>query len=231
MKYNYLRDVRLIKNSDLCRYDAKLAYNTDFSTNGDVDYWDLYNNIYLYGQWSGVLFGTAYDRECSIGRSIVFLPVPAEYYYTVQIMMKITSDDSTKVPTKGKLQWVTLNDTMWDSYKEYEFDLHTSDDQWHQYSLNMGPSQYWHGDINNLRIYPFTDGHYKDRFAIKYIRITSINHFVCGNRQCSYYSNYSHPCPGAGKSGNITAGVAKEYYTTYSGVSDELLINIDSDYS
>ena len=228
MKYNYLKDARLIKNSDLCRYDSNIAYSTDFSINGDVDGWGLYNNIYLYGQWGGVLFGTSYDNECYIGRPLVFVPVEAEHYYIVQIMMKITVKDSDKKPTKGRMRWVTLNDAIWDTNKEHTFDLYTGDDQWHQYYLNLGPSQYWQGDINNLRVYPFTDGRYQDKFAIKYIRVTSINSFICSNRQCSYYSNYSHPCPGAGKSGSITSGVEKEYYTTYSGVNDELLINIDN---
>ena len=56
MSYNFFRDARSISNSFLCRYDNVDGYATDLTKNGDVDGWDLYHNIYLYGSWEGKLF-------------------------------------------------------------------------------------------------------------------------------------------------------------------------------
>ena len=230
MSYNLLKNALSITNSDLCLYDSPHAYTTDFNINGNVDGWDVYNNIYLYGCWGGVLFGTSYTGNSYIGRSEVFSYLNAEEFYYVQIMMKITDNNQdAAVPTltKGKIRWATIEDSVWDSDKEFEFDL-IIDDQWHLYTLNLGPAKYWVGEINNLRIYPFIDGREGDQFAIKYIRITSLDHWLCTNTSCSYYLSYEHPCPGAGSHGYVEAEQAKTSYSTISGVSDLLEVNIDS---
>ena len=61
--YNIFKDARLIQNSDYCRFDSLDGYSTDFKLNGDVDGWDVYYNVYLYGSWKGVLFGNLKDKE------------------------------------------------------------------------------------------------------------------------------------------------------------------------
>ena len=91
----------------------------------------------------------------------------------IKIMMKITNNNPDKIVgglTTGKIRWTTITDDVWDSDKEIEFDI-TADDKWRLYTINVGPERYWVGYINNLRIYPFTDGWEKDQFAIKYIKI------------------------------------------------------------
>jgi hypothetical protein len=225
VKYNYLKNANTIRNSDLCRYDSLVGYTTDFSINGDVYGWDIYNNVFLYGCWQGILFGTASDNECYIGRTNVFSPLAAEEYYHIKVMMKLTTNNPLRSATKGKVRWLLLGDEIWNSDKEHEFDL-ISDDKWHLYDINLGPSQRWQGDINQLRFYPMIDGSSGDKFAIKYIKVDAINKYTCGNNQCDYYSYYTHPCPGAGKRAFIEAGVSKDIYTTTSGVNDELYINI-----
>lgn len=229
MSYNFLRNARSVSNSLLCRYDTLDGYTTDFSLNGDFDGWDIYENIYLYGSWNGVLFGTASDRSCYIGRTLTMAPtVPAENFYIVKIMMKITDNVKKAVGglTTGRLQWITLNDPVWDSDKQEDFDIY-KDNKWHLYEINMGPIKDWQGDISNLRVYPFIDGWATDQFAIKYIKISSLDEWACTNTNCSYYPNYEHPCPGAGRRASSEAGVSKDYYTTYSGVNDKLIVNID----
>lgn len=227
MSYNFFRDARSISNSFLCRYDNTNGYATDFSTNGDVDGWDLYNNIYLYGCWEGMLFGTSYDRECYVGRTNPFAYIEAETYYLIRVMMKITSNEDVKPgPTKGKIRWVRYGDVVWNTAKEYEFDI-VVDDSWHLYEIDMSPAQWWQGNINNIRVYPFIDGWAGDQFAIKYIQIGSLDTWSCLNTQCAYYANYSHPCPGAGSRGSCRAGESKSRYTTISGVNDELIVNIN----
>ena len=229
MSYNFLRDARSIKNSFLCKYDSLNGYSSDFHVNGNVDRWDVYNNIYLYSCWSGVLFGTSCDRDCYISRSNVFEYVEAESYYYVKIMMKITNNNSDKVVqglTTGRIQWVTIDNSSWSTDKQIDFDI-TADDKWRLYLINMGPKQKWQGDINNLRIYPFIDGWLGDEFAIKFIKISSLDKWACSNTQCSYYTQYDHPCRGAGKRANCETGVTKSEYTTVSGVSDKLIVNIN----
>ena len=229
MSYNLLKHALSISNSDLCLYDNPDAYSTDFNINGNVDGWDIYNNIYLYGCWGGVLFGTARASSPYISRSEVFQYINAEDFYYVKLMLKITDNNQdAAVPTltKAKIQWTTIQDPVWDSDKEYIFDL-IIDNQWRLYNLNLGPEKFWVGEVNNLRIYPFIDGREGDQFAIKYIRIGSLDNWLCTNTSCSYYLNYEHPCPGAGSHGYIQAEQSYNLYTTVSGISDTLEINID----
>ena len=170
--YNFLRDARTIRNSFLCRFDTLDGYSSDFHVNGNVDGWDVYNSIYLYGCWSSVLFGTSYARSCYVGRSTIFVPLPAENFYYIKIMMKITNRNPDKVVgglTTGRIQWTTLSDGTWNSSKQMDFDI-VADDEWRLYTINMGPAQWWQGDITNLRIYPFLDGWPSDQFSIKYIK-------------------------------------------------------------
>jgi hypothetical protein len=207
-------------------FDRIDGYSTDFHINGNVDGWDMYNNIYLYGCWDGILFGSSYDRSCYVGRSTPFVPVPAENFYYIRIMMKITNRNPDKVAgglTTGKIRWTTLSDGVWNSTKEMNFDIYP-DDEWRLYVINMGPAQWWQGNINNIRVYPFVDGWPNDQFAIKFIRISSLNVFKCTNTQCDYYINYSHPCPGAGQRGSCEAGVSAQRYTVVSGVNDGLIV-------
>ena len=229
MAYNFLREARHIRNSFLCMHDTLDGYSSDFHENGDVDGWDIYNNIYLYGCWNGVLFGTSYDRECYIGRSANIPSVEAEDYYVVKIMMKITNnnlDKSVQGLSTGRLRWVSLSDGVWNSNKQVDFDI-VADDKWRLYTINMGPFQWWQGDISNLRIYPFIDGWSGDEFAIKYIKISSRDKYACSNTQCSYYLNYKHPCPGGGSRGSCESGLACTTYTTISGINDKFIVNID----
>jgi len=229
MAYNFLKDARTVKNSELCIHDNLDGYSSDFHENGNIDGWDIYDNIYLYGCWNSVLFGTSYDRECYISRSNIFSIVEAEDYYYIKIMMKITDNSpeaSVTTLTTGRIQWTRLGDSNWASDKQVDFEI-IADNKWRLYTINMGPAQWWQGDIDNLRIYPFIDGRERDQFAIKFIKISSLDTFACDNTQCSYYLQYSHPCQGAGRRGTCEAGISKSLYTTVSGVSDGLVVNIN----
>lgn len=228
MSYNFLKDARTIENSFLCVYDTLDGYSSDFGENGNVNGWDVYNNVYLYGCWNNMLFGHSYDRDCYIGRTNIFSPLDASKYYHVRILMKITNNNSNKLVqglTTGKLRWTRTVDSVWNSDKEIEFDI-ISDNKWHLYDINVGPEQYWQSSINNLRVYPFIDGWSGDEFAIKYIKISSLDEYRCTNTSCSYYVNYSHPCAGAGSRGSCEAATAKNSYSTVSGINDVLMVNI-----
>ena len=78
----------------------------------------------------------------------------------------------------------------------------------------MGPAQWWQGNVSNLRIYPFLNGRPGDQFAIKYIKVMSLDQYKCTNTSCSYFSRYEHECSGAGSRGYCEAGEAKTRYST-----------------
>ena len=81
MAYNFLRKARSIKNSFLCRNDTLNGYQTDITLNGVFDGWDVYEHVYLYGSWNGILFGTSNARDCYIGRTLSIAPVVAAEKY------------------------------------------------------------------------------------------------------------------------------------------------------
>ncbi|GAG31528.1 unnamed protein product, partial [marine sediment metagenome] len=150
MSYNFLRDARSIKNSFLCMHDSLDGYSSDFHVNGNVDGWDIYDNVYLYGCWNNTLFGTSHNRDCYVSRSNVFPYIEAESYYYVKIMMKIINNNSDKYVerttasgvgsavgglTTGRIQWVTITDGTWNATKQMDFDI-TADDKWHLYNIN-----------------------------------------------------------------------------------------------
>lgn len=229
MSINFLKDASYIRNYALCKYDTRSGYTTNFSQNGNVDGWDVYNNIFMYGSWNGVLFGSSYTNECYIGKSSVFPSLPADEYYHIEFILKVVDENTNKtVPslTKGKIGWKRVGDPSWSTDRELEFNI-SEIGTWKYYSLNMGPETWWQGDINDIRFYPFTDGKTNDKFFIKYIRIVSNTEWICINPPCSYYQYYSHPCPGVGQAGSCQATTAKNTYSTVSGINDALTINID----
>ena len=226
MKYNFLKDAKYIRTATSCRHDSTTGYSADFSVNADVDGWDIYSNIYMYGCWNNVLFGTSSDHICFIQRSHNIHSLEAEHYYFIEIVMKITPDKDVSLPTTGKIMWLRTDDNAWSEDKSIYFNV-TTGNNWQRYIINVGPERWWQGNINNLRVYPFIDGHKRCRFGIKEIKIISNNTFSCSETSCDFYTKYDHPCLGGGKPASCTSGKNKSYYTTLSGINDELIVNID----
>lgn len=230
MKHNFLRDAKSISNSTLCRYDTTSGYFTDFSNNGNVNGWDIYNNIYMYGCWNNILFGSSYLTDCHISRTEVFLSINAEEYFFIEFILKVIDenpDRTIKGLNKGKIMWLRTDDVAWSEDRTIEFDI-TGVGTWEYYKLNMGPYKWWQGDINNLRFYPFIDGHTGDKFFLKYLKITSEDFWMCINTDCSFYQFYAHPCAGSGNRSYCEATVKKKNYSLVSGISTELHIDIDN---
>jgi len=224
--YNFINEALDIDVIQECVHDTSIGYEADFSENGDVDGWDSYTGIHTYGSWNGFLFGTLYGASGRIGRSFTFTPVPGETHYTLRISMKINPNTGS-VPTTGRVMWRTLSHTSWDSDKTYDFTVYP-DNVWHTYNLNMGNAQWWQGDVNDLRIYPVTDGADGDEFFIREIKITSVATFACDNPTCSYYNSYTHSCGGVGSRAYCLAQPKESnYFDIISGVNDELAVNIN----
>mgnify|MGYP001224174190 CR=1 FL=1 len=227
-----------------CIQDSNLGYFTDFSVDGEVDGWTYYDGIHTYGCWNNFLFGTLYGSYGVVGRANVFRPVSAETFISVKIVMRLSLKeraDDQLIPSTGRVRWTTLNDAVWNEFKQLDFDL-ICDDKWHTYVLNMGESQWWIGDINNLRVYPIlNNGKDGDEFLIKSIEIISANDYLCSNVTCSFYNNYQHPCGGVGlrascsskaedllvQDGTVFGISQSRVYTIEEGVNDELLVSIN----
>ncbi|RKZ08147.1 hypothetical protein DRQ25_09780, partial [Candidatus Fermentibacteria bacterium] len=242
MSTNIVNNARSISTSRLCVYDTTIAYSSDFSVNGEVDGWDYYRNIHTYGCWGGFLFGTFISTEAIIGRANPFTPVPAEDYYTVKLVMKydMVERRSTQQPASvGRLAWRTINNPVWGSDKEYTFDI-IPDGKWHEYILNLGETQWWQGDVNDLRLSPAIDGKEADVFFVKDIKIVSTSTFRCTQGGCSAFSQYTHNCVGAGDRALIVGDIPSERdthvsinsdaiynFTIEEDVNDVLLLNIN----
>ena len=232
MAYNVLASAQSIKNCYDCRYDSLYTHKYEFNENGNINGWDLTSNICLYGSWSSFLFGHSLDRECYISRTENFISVAAESKFMIKIVMKVVNKNTDIFKgdyglTTGRIQWVSLEEDLWDSIKQYDFPI-IADEKWHTYELNMGSHAAWVGSINNLRIYPFIDGWKKDCFAISFIGLGSTETYTCSNTNCQYYQSYSHPCKGAGSFGSITSQTNNDdVYTTISGLNDSFSININ----
>ena len=244
MSFNFIDTGGKVCASQACLYDSNIGYEADFSTNGDVDGWTLYDGIHTYGCWNNFLFGTLYGDTSLIARHYSFREVAAEDFYTVKIVMKINLVERVgvqNVPGHGKLAWTTLSDPVWSSSKEVNFSI-IPDNKWHTYNISMGEVQWWQGDINNLRLYPILqDGRDGDEFFVRAIKILSIDTYKCTNTSCEYFSEYTHPCTGVGKRGTciskeldsfVQEGVIFDFavdksYTIIEDANDELLVNIN----
>ncbi len=231
MTYNYIKQAHSIRRSGLCKYDTTVGFATDFSRNGDVDSWTYYDGIHTYGCWNNFLFGTSYTTYAVVGRSNVFAPpLSSDDYYVVSLTMRLKGverEGSHSLPSTGKVMWRTFSDPSWDDDKSMEFSIYP-DNTWHVYDLNMGEAQWWQGDINDIRIYPFTDCMAGDEFFIQSVKILSVNSFKCINITCSYRPYYSHPCQGVGSRFTCESTTnTLDLYTISENTNDEMFLNIN----
>ena len=244
MSFNFIASGGSVKPSTLCLYDSNIGYEADFSVNGEVGGWTLYDGIHTYGCWNNFLFGTLYGDTSLIGRHYTFKELAAEKFHTVKIIMKLNlkeRGDTQKIPKYGKLSWITVGDPSWTADKTVKFDLNTSGD-WYTYYINMGEVSGWQGDVFNLRINPILqDGRDGDEFFIRAINILSTDTYKCTNGDCDYYMNYQHPCLGVGKCGTCSSkhldylvregstfvSAVDQLYTIEKNVNDILIININ----
>jgi hypothetical protein len=244
--YNFLNYDGTLTPSTLCKYDSNIAYEADFSHDGEVDGWEFYDGIHTYGCWNHFLFGTLYDTYALIGRYTPITPVEAEKFYMLRLVMKIAlkerSESVVYTPTHGRIAWKTLASPVWNSDKELDFEIAPDDGGWHTYNINMGEAQWWQGDISDLRIYPILEhGVDGDEFYIRTIEILSVSEYRCTNVSCDYYTRYEHNCPGIGergycksealpsfvREGTIHEFAEDKYYTIEEGVNDTLLVNMN----
>ena len=227
MDYNFINQAK-IETSILCKYDTCNGYASDFSHNGNFDGWNQPSGLHTYGVWCNFLFSTLIGTSGYIGRSNVFVSVPAEDFYTVKIAMKFHPAERAlkPLPTLCKLMWRTLAAASWSGDRSMEFTLYP-DNNWHEYVLNMGEHSHWLGDINDLRFYPTIDGQGDDEFFIRSIKITSVSTYRCLNGSCDYHNRYEHPCQGAGQRAFCKSAQHDSGYFDIQDAS-EIIININN---
>lgn len=225
---NILQTAKSVRNDHTCIHDTNYGYNCTFTKNGSVAGWDVYDNVYLYGCWNKVLFGTSSATTCYIGRTNNIYPVSSEDFPIFRMMLKMTvpTNPYKNAPTVGRVQWKTSADDSWDLDKSEVYTI-DSLDTWFMCELQLHGHQFWSNSITALRITLFEEGYEGISFAIRYIRLASDTNFVCLNTQCSYHTKYAHPCVGGSVFSSATASKGNDRYTTISGVSDSLLVNID----
>jgi hypothetical protein len=244
MSHNFMSYDGSITASSRCLYDSNIGFEADFSKNGEVDGWEYFDGIHTYGCWNNFLFGTLYTDSAVIGKLNSFRPVASENFYTIRIVMKLNMVERVGdqvIPTHGRVMWRTLANPTWAPDKQYDFKIN-NDTEWHTYLINMTDSQWWQGDINDLRIYPISShGRDGDEFYIRVIEILSIDKYKCLNVSCDYYTQYEHNCPGIGERGYckskalsayVFEGTTHEYakdklYSVTKGVNDLILVNIN----
>lgn len=244
MAFNFLNFGGKILSSNRCLYDSNIGYEVKLNCNGSVDNWTYYDGVHTYGCWNSFLFGTLYKSYGCIGRGETFVPISAEYFYIVNIVMKLNiknRQEGQAVPTRGRVSWRTTNNTSWSENKSCDFLLNTNT-EWNTYTINMSDAKFWQGNINDLRIYPvLEDGRDGDEFFIKAIEIISNDKNICNNISCDYYSSYTNNCAGIGQRGYCKSAPLRAYtkdgstfefsenrtYTILKDVNDELLIDIN----
>jgi hypothetical protein len=244
MSYNFLNYDGKVVTSPRCVHDSNVGYESDLSRDGNVDGWTYFDGIHTYGCWNNFLFGTLYGGYGVIGRHTVFRAVEAENFYTLRLVMKLNLTERVgdqALPTYGRIMWRTLSSTVWNSDKQYDFELY-NDNEWHTYLINMADVQWWQGDVNDLRIYPIlANGRDGDEFYIRVIEILSIDSYSCLNISCDYYNQYEHNCGGIGERGYVKSYPVDAYvsqgttfdfaenklYDIEEDVNDTILVNMN----
>jgi len=229
--YNFLKQSRNMCNSVGCRFETYSILQSTFGINGDVEGWDIYTNIALYGVWDSILFGTALDTFCYIGRSDGVVPFKAADFYIFNVKLKWEDKNIERsVPgiSKAKLMWQRIQDTTWSEECSFEFNIDASRDTWHNYMLDLREKITWQDDIKDIRFYIGLDVKLYDIFYISHISFDSNDVSLCTNRNCSYYVNYTKNCLGAGKEGYIEGFSTDAYFNLITDYSDFLYINIDN---
>jgi len=231
MQYNFINYDSKVDLCTLCVHDSNIGYGSDFSINGEVDFWTYYDGIHTYGCWNNFLFGTLYGGHALIGRHYNIMPIDGELYYLLNISMliKIVARGKDQVlPSKGKFMWVTFEDAQWSEDKSEYFTIYP-DSNWHTYTIDLSSKQKWVGHISNLRIYTiYENGRDGDEFFVKTIQIKSKESFFCDRLDCSYYSNYSHPCGGVGNRASCeSSAILNDSFSIVKGSNDFLILDIN----
>lgn len=231
MQYNFISYDSKVEACSLCKYDSNVGYETDFSNNGDVNYWTHFDGLHTYGCWNNFLFGTLYGDQAMVSRHFNIPPIDGEMYYLVSISMLIKLVDRglvKAVPTRAKFMWVTIENNQWSEDKSLYFDI-KADSNWHTYVLNLATKQRWVGNISNLKLYPvYENGRDGDELFIKSIQIRAKDTFVCEELGCSYYSRYEHPCGGVGARAYCESSVVLEpKVSIIHDYNDLLILNIN----
>lgn len=178
-KLNILKNATL-RNAKVCENNSNTAHNTTFDLERDFKGWDVPEGASVVGVSAGFLFFSALTNSPAIGRSTPFALVDSSKYTEVVIRIKYIKNGKYSVASKGKVQFITASDLLFDDVKSLEFDL-VSDIKWHTYYLNFAVHPKWIGYITKLKIFPTIDGAKDDEIFISSIRIQKPIYTYCSS--------------------------------------------------
>jgi len=195
------------------------AYSVFWSENANLQDWTTFIGMDIVGSWNGFLFATQASPNTStshIGPTSGFPPVDALNNNTIFFRLKYDKHPKNPNPTnKGKIQWITESDPIFNDDKSIEFDL-ISDGKWTFYEIDMNLAPQWVGLVTNIRFFPAVNGFRNDEFFLNFFEIGSTDlPFGFENER-------------AGRPGKATGamGLVGEI-AIEKDVNDRLIVNID----
>lgn len=218
MVYSILSEARIA--ASISEQGSGRPYSVFWSENGNLQGWNTFIGMDVVGSWNGFLFSTITLPDTStafIGPTNTFPPIDALINDTIFFRLKYDKHPKNRNPTtKGKIQWVTTADPIFNDTKSIEFPLFT-DGKWHFYELDMNLSTQWVGSINKIHFFPATDGFRNDEFFL--------NFFEIGSTDFSFsFDNSRSGLPGTA----IGASALLEEIIITKDVNDKLIVNLDS---
>lgn len=181
MKQNLIQRAK-IRNARSCNLAESVAYEAFFNIERDNKGWDALENATLAGVSGGFLFLSALTNSPALFRATTFSFVDGSLYTEIALRFKYKKNRIDSIATKGKIQFTTASDSLFNSDKEIEFDL-IADNEWHTYYINMGPISTWVGNITNLKIFFSTNGQFSDEVFLSFIKIQKPSYSFC-NENC-----------------------------------------------
>ncbi|MBN1586045.1 MAG: S8 family serine peptidase [Candidatus Omnitrophica bacterium] len=127
--------------------DPGKAYVWEFDEDGNAEGWSARN-----------LDGAAVSAGSYVGTAVAANPnflsrkqlrLVAEEYCELVVRCEVTSPQTA---AKGKLRWITSEETQWDAAKQIKFDVVTGALQ--DIRINLSDHAEWHGVIEQIRYFP-----------------------------------------------------------------------------
>jgi hypothetical protein len=216
MTYSILTEAR-VKGSVSDLQPDERAYSVYWTENGNLEGWTSIIDLDIVGAWDGFVFGTKTEATTGfIGPASNFVPVDARVNERIYFRMKYDKHPkNTNDANVGKVQFTTVSDPVFNDEKSASFEVF-SDGKWHLYELNMGEISTWVGEVNNVRVYPCTNGWRNDEFFLNFFEIGS-NNFT-----------FSFENERAGTSGKaISSTIISGDVAIQKDVNDKLVVDID----
>jgi len=218
MAYSILSEARI--GASVSEIGNGRSYSVFWPENTNLQNWTTFVGMDIVGAWGGFLFSTQAFIDTSaayIGPTGGFPPVDALENDTIFFRLKYDKHPKNPNPTsRGKIQWVTQSDPIFNDDKSIEFELVTNG-KWEFYEIDMNLAPQWVGLVTNIRFFPSIDGFRNDEFFLNFFEIGSTDF------------PFSFDNDRAGKPGRAIGGLGLfGEITIEKDINDKLIVNIDN---